>query len=145
MEQKIFVNIKNARGRIALEQKLQKSIDTGQDPFDPQYLSNYHSNPIVKVWDYWYATESEHAYPGSNHHILLICNEYAETLTDISKEAFSELYDIISELNEKYEIPGGGFWMRYGNTNSTGATVKRLHAHLISKDPEGNGVRIPLG
>lgn len=142
---KVFVNIANARGREKLQQQLQEIIDAGDDPFAPETLNKYHENPILKRWKYWYTTKSAYPYPGSNQHFLLIANEYAESVSDLSKEAFSELHDVINDLNKEYDISGGGFWMRYGDTNLTGATVKRLHAHLVSKDPDGNGVKIPLG
>jgi ATP adenylyltransferase len=144
MEKKVFVNIKNAEGRKEYEAILQKIIDEGKDPFAPEYIAQYHPNPILKQYKYWFVTESAHPYPGSIQHFLVISVNYAERLEELPKEAAAELHLIIKETNKEYAIEGGGWWMRYGNSDFTGATVKRLHGHIIAADPDGPGVRIPL-
>ncbi len=143
-ENKVFVNINNAKGRKVLEDKLQRIIDDGADPFDPEYILKYHEHPILKHYKYWFTTKSAHPYPGATHHFLVISCTYVESLEELPQEAATELKLIIEETNKEYGIEGGGFWMRYGNSDFTGATVKRLHGHILAADPNGPGVRIPL-
>lgn len=146
MEKKqIFVDINNARGREKLLPKLQRSIDTNEDPFSLEHIAKYHGKPIMEVCNHWYVTESDHIYPGAKQHFLIIAKEYIETVHDITPEAQAEMFEIIKKLSREHNITGGGFFMRYGDSNLTGATVKRLHAHVIGPDPDGDGVRIPLG
>lgn len=144
MEQKVFVNIKNARGRKPLEELLQKIIDDGKDPFDPEYIAQYHPHPILKIYNYWFVTQSAHPYPGASHHFLVISRTYVELLKELPLGASTELNVILDDINEKYQIEGGALYMRYGNTDLTGATVKRLHGHILAADPNGPGVKIPL-
>lgn len=144
MKEKVFVNIKNAKGREEYVQMLQKIIDDGIDPFDPQYIRRNHPHPILKQYTHWFITKSAHPYPGSIHHIMVISNIYAEFFEELNPDAAIELQKIIAEVNIEHKISGGGFWMRYGDSEFTGATVKRLHGHIIAADPDGPGVRIPL-
>ncbi len=143
-DQKVFVNIKNARGREEYVSMLQKIIEAGIDPFDPHYIGRNHPYPILKKYNHWFVTKSAHPYPGSIHHFMVISTVYAEVLEELPVEAVVELQKVIGEINKEYNIEGGGYWMRYGNTDFTGATVKRLHGHIIAADPNGPGVRIPL-
>ena len=145
MKKKVFVNIKNARGRVVLEDKLKKIIEAGEDPFDPENLHKYHGKPIIKMYRNWYLTESEHPYPGSKHHFLIISNTYIESSLELSIEARNEIFSIIDDIVKGNKITGYGFYMRNGNSDETGATVKRLHAHLIVPKSNGPGIKIPLG
>ncbi len=123
---------------------LQKIIDDGIDPFDPEYILRNHPYPILKHYNHWFVTRTAHPYPGSIHHFMVISNIYVELFEELPVEAIVEFQKVIAEMNTEYEIKGGGYWMRYGDTDLTGATVKRLHGHIIAADPNGPGVRIPL-
>jgi hypothetical protein len=48
----------------------------------------------------------------------------------------NDLFAVASHLCDKYNIPGGGLTMRFGDTAKSGATVTRLHAQII--EPEEN-------
>jgi len=144
MKQIVFVNIKNAKGRGEYVSMLQKIIDAGIDPFDPDYIMRNHPHPILKRGKHWFITKSAHPYPGSLHHFMVISSTYVELLEELPIDAAIELQKIIAEINKDYDIQGGGYWMRYGDSDLTGATVKRLHGHIIAADPNGPGVRIPL-
>ncbi len=47
-DKKVFVDINNAGGRKPLMEKLQKRLDTGEDPFAPEHIAKYHKKPIIK-------------------------------------------------------------------------------------------------
>lgn len=143
-EKKVFVNINNAKGREEYVRMLQNIIDAGIDPFDPSYILLNHPHPILKHYKHWFVTKSAHPYPGTIHHFMVISTIYAEFLEELHSDAAIELQKIIEEVNKEYKIEGGGYWMRYGDSDFTGATVKRLHGHIIAADPNGPGVRIPL-
>ncbi len=144
-DKKVFVDINNAGGRKPLMEKLQKSLDTGEDPFAPEHIAKYHKKPIIKSGTWWYITESESPYPAARHHFLAIATEYWETLQEIVPEGWTEIGMMMKELCEEYAIPGGGFFFRFGDTELTGATVKRLHVHLIVPEPGAGNILIPLG
>lgn len=141
---KVFVNVNNAGKRKEYRKWLEKIATEGVDPFSLEYMESHNKNPILKKYKYWFVTESLTPYPGSIHHFVVISSTYVEFFEELHPEAVTELQLLIKEINKEYGIKGGGFWMRYGDTELTGATVMRLHAHIIAADPEGPGVRIPL-
>ena len=146
MEQKkIFVDINNARGREDLTAKLQRSLDTEEDPFAPTNIQSFNRKPILKTKEYWFVTEAENKYPGAENHFLIISNEYWETVFDITPAASSELIEIMKELSREFKITGGGYFSRVGDTTITGATVKRMHVHFFKPKPGAGVITIPLG
>ena len=47
------------------------------------------------------------------------------------KEMWEELKDIWTRLILEYDIPGGALCYRFGNLVVSGASSKRVHAHLV--------------
>jgi hypothetical protein len=139
-----FVDINNVRND-EMRHMWQKIIDDGVDPFDLQYMSNYHPKPILKVGKDWFITENNWMYPNAKHQFLFITKEYAETFADITPEAFIELQTLLIEFCTEYNIKGGALCWRFGDTSVTGATVKHLHAQLIESDIEQGTVIFPVG
>ncbi len=82
-------------------------------------------------------------YEGAKYHALLIHKEHITTFSEISKDAWNDLNDLIQYFVTKNTIPGGTFIMRFGDTRYTGASVSHLHANLISPDGE-NKERNPI-
>jgi len=143
-DKKVYVDINNARSE-KYAQQLQQIIDNGDDPFSMEYIQKYHPKPILKIGKYWYVTEIQDPYENAKQHFLIISNTFVETFKDMSDEAFSELRKLNEEVCEEYGITGGALCMRFGETSITGATVKRLHAHLIATDIEKGTVKFPVG
>ncbi|MDB5188961.1 MAG: Histidine triad domain protein [Candidatus Nomurabacteria bacterium] len=141
---KVFVDINNVRNE-EMRQMWQKIIDDGVDPFDLQYLSQYHPKPILKVGKHWFVTENNFIYPNAKHQFLFITIKYAETLADLEPEASAELLSLADEYCTEYNIQGGALCMRFGRTSVTGASVKHLHAQLIESDIEQGTVVFPIG
>ena len=54
-----------------------------------------------------------------------------------------ELKSIWLVLTENYNIPGGALCFRFGNQELSGASLKRLHAHLVM--PTNGKIRFPIG
>ena len=58
-----------------------------------------------------------------------------------------ELLDHIRWIKDKFKIAGGGFFMRFGDHQYTGATIAHLHAHIISGIKQGKKtekIKVPL-
>ncbi|MEK7195226.1 MAG: HIT domain-containing protein [Patescibacteria group bacterium] len=105
-------------------------------PFCPENLSKYHKKPILEENDYWLLTENMYPYSGAKCHLLAIHKVHIEDVSQVSKEAWGGLLEIIQRETEKINIKGGTFYMRFGNTAHTGASVVHLHANLVSPDTE---------
>lgn len=117
--------------------------EDGVCPFCPENLAKYHKKPILKEGSFWVLTENMYPYEGAKQHGLLIHKAHITSLPQISKEAWSELNDLVVWFTTERNIPGGTFLMRFGDTRYTGASVSHLHANLVSPDGE-NPDRKPI-
>lgn len=136
----MFVNPNNS-SRGGGYEKYKDVIDgiskDGACPFCPENLTRYHKNPILKDGKYWLLTDNMYPYKGAKHHILLIHKSHIEDTDEIEKGAWTELFEIIQSEIKNRNIGGGTFYVRFGNTAYTGASVSHLHANLISPDIDG--------
>lgn len=145
---KPLMTFKNARTdeQIEIMEKAQKD---GVCPFCRTNVERYHTKPIHKEDEYWLLTENMSPYKGSKHHFLLIYSrEHVESIEEVSPEAFGELHRWISFLKEQYQLKGGSFLIRTGDSKYNGGSVNHLHAHFIVGDgdnPEHEPVRVKVG
>ena len=138
MTNKKFVNTANTQDRPdgkynSVIANIQKD---GVCPFCPDQLNKYHKNPILEETKHWLVTNNMYPYKNTKQHILLIHKEHIENMREMSNEAWTELHNIFLKAIERSKIPGGTFFIRFGDTRYTGASVSHLHAHLVSSNPD---------
>jgi len=133
-----LLNLKHAR-HPEQTKKMKELSRKGLCPFCPEQLEKYHNTPIIKKGKFWTLTFNDYPYDGTEKHFLIISNRHLTHLKDISEEAAKELIKINSDLTKKEKISGGTFFMRFGDTNLTGATISHLHAHLIIGEKNRKG------
>ncbi len=136
----MFVNTNNSKrpDSQAYRQVINQIKDDGVCPFCPDQLKKYHKNPILEEGAYWVVTSNMYPYKGAKHHLLLIHKEHVSSIEDLSAKAWTELHTLINKEIKKLRIPGGTFFMRFGDTQYTGATVTHLHCHIVSRDLDIN-------
>jgi diadenosine tetraphosphate (Ap4A) HIT family hydrolase len=133
-----------------LEQKeLMAKIEAdGVCPFCEEHFRTYHPKPILKETDFWFFTENMSPYDGTTHHYIFVYKQtHIRFPSELSAEARVELFDLIDWAINKYDIPGGSFFMRFGDGTYNGSSVEHLHGHLISgiqKSETSEGVRVKL-
>jgi ATP adenylyltransferase len=142
-----FVDIDNARVE---EQKkvMRQIIADGLCPFCQENFVKYHKLPILKQGKYWLLTQNQWPYEDTKVHLLAILLEHAEHLSEVPAEAGQELLEMMQWAEKEYAVPGGGFSMRFGDTNYSAGTVAHLHVQFIMPDwgkPDFKPVRIKLG
>jgi len=143
-----FLNLANARTpeQTALMQKI---IDDGVCPFCAEHFTKYHPKPVIKETDYWFFTENMSPYKGTKHHFIFVYKiAHITNVSELVPEALQELFGLLSWAVSEYKIPGGSFFMRFGDTHYTGSSVEHLHAHLLMgdvDDPDHESVRVKLG
>ncbi|MBN2095073.1 MAG: hypothetical protein JW727_03420 [Candidatus Aenigmarchaeota archaeon] len=141
-----LVNTRYAKSREYLK-ALEAAEKSGKCPFCPENRS--FKNPVLKVSGGWIVKKNDWPYKNTLYHFVFIPNQHIEKLTELSPKDFEAIFGLLSWLIEEYKIPGGGFAMRFGNANYTGATVRHLHAHLIvpELDREGRAkiANFPIG
>ncbi|MEK7541470.1 MAG: hypothetical protein AAB533_01330 [Patescibacteria group bacterium] len=132
--QKPFVNPKNAGARGGYDEVLKKISRDRVCPFCAENLAHYHTKPILKTGRFWILTENGYPYKGALHHLLFIHRQHIENIAEISPAAWSELLQMTRTEIKKRAVAGGTFYLRFGNTAATGASVTHLHANLIAPD-----------
>jgi len=130
---KKFVDLDNAR---VLEQKrvMEDIIDADHCPFCLENLKKYHKKPILKEGKYWLLTENQWPYANTKVHLLAIYKKHIENLADLDPKAGEELLEFFKWAEKKYQVPGGGFVMRFGDTDYSAGTVAHLHAQFLVPD-----------
>lgn len=128
---------------------MQKIAEDGVCPFCAEHFKKYHPKPIIKETDSWFLTENMSPYKGTKHHFLYVYKKGHRTSpNEITTESRVDLFDLIDFTMQEYQIEGGTFFMRFGDTRFTGSSVEHLHAHLIVgdvDDPNHEPVRVKLG
>ena len=142
-----FINVNNSREKDQIE-VMQKIADQAHCPFCEENLRLYHKEPILKVSKYWLVTKNQWPYKHTKHHFLLIYRQHITKLEELETEAGSELFSLVQGLEKEYQFEGGGFAMRFGDTDFSAGTVNHLHVQLVIPDAMAKDfepVKIKLG
>ena len=116
----------NARKQEQLDIMIDKEKNN-LDPLDPDVIDQ----DILYKTNYWYISENRFPYDGVEHQFLIIALDPIYDINDMSEEMWMDLFNIRLDLAKKYKIPGGAICFRFGNPAFSGASLKRLHAHII--------------
>jgi len=127
------VDLDNAREKDQVK-VMKKIIAAGDCPFCLDNLHKYHKRPILKETKHWLLTENQWPYPHTQVHLLAIYKEHAERLAGLKPEAGQELLELMQWAEKHYQVPGGGWCMRFGDTNYSAGTVKHIHAQFLVPD-----------
>jgi ATP adenylyltransferase len=142
-----FVDLDNAR--VDEQRAVMKEI-INQDhcPFCQENLRLYHKEPILKDGQYWIVTKNQWPYENTKLHLLAIYKSHAERLSELEPEAGTELLKFFAEIEQELQIPGGGFALRFGDTDYSAGTVAHIHAQFIWAEietPNFTPVRFKIG
>jgi ATP adenylyltransferase len=142
-----LVDLDNARYDDQ-RQVMETIIDEGLCPFCFVNLEKYHKKPILKKGKYWFLTENQWPYENTRVHLLAIMWDHYEKLSEVPPEAGKELFELLQWADKEYQVEGGGFAMRFGDTNYSAGTVAHLHVQFVVPDwnkPDFKPVRIKIG
>lgn len=144
-----FINITHVHSKE--QRAVMKQIQGRKEcPFCIQNLHKYHTKPIIRKIPHWILTPARWPYKDTKLHLLVISRKHMERLSDLSLVAGRELFKLLKWVERKYNISGGAFAVRFGDSRFTGATVHHLHAHVIQPRRTSSGkavkvVHIPIG
>jgi ATP adenylyltransferase len=111
----------------------------------------FHPNPIIRDLTYWALTECFPKIAGAKEHFLVVSKFLDEEghhllFPVLPKEAWAELGELIEWVTEEYQLPGGAFFFRFGDTDYTGASVSHLHGQIVCGGATaGERLRVKLG
>lgn len=134
MPKKPQVDVRNAGvlPRAGYSDTLTKITEEGICPFCEENLLRHHSKPILFKNKEWIVTKNAWPYEGSKYHFLLVSRKHIEDAKDASAGTWKLLGSAYKKLCKDYKLKGSTLFMRSGDTRYTSASVKHLHAQVIS-------------
>lgn len=121
----------NARKQKQLDIMMSLEMN-GKDPLAPDIIEQ----EILFTTDYWYISENRFPYEGVEHQFLIASRYPVYKIQDMSQEMWNDLENIWLALTNEFSIPGGALCFRFGDPSLSGASLTRLHAHLIMPKQE---------
>ena len=134
-----YVYPPNAREQKQLDIMVEQERN-GIDPFDPEIIDQ----DILFSTNNWYVSRNRFPYEGVEHQFLIIAYNEVYRVEDISPEMWAELNYIWNKLIIDYNLDGGALCFRFGVPALSGASVKRLHAHIVVPK-ENNKTKFTIG
>ena len=116
----------NARKQEQLDIMMNCEINN-IDPLSLEYIDQ----PVILITDYWYVSLNRFPYEGVEQQFLIVTKNPIYKKEDISLEMWEDFQKIWLYLSKQYNLPGGAFCLRFGDPSRSGASLKRIHAHLI--------------
>ncbi|NCO12208.1 MAG: hypothetical protein COZ34_03525 [Candidatus Pacebacteria bacterium CG_4_10_14_3_um_filter_34_15] len=144
---KQFVDLDNAR-EDEQKQVMEEIIKAGHCPFCQENFKLYNSQTSLRDGKYWFMIKNRWPYKNTKVHLIAIYKQHATNLDDIDSESGKELLDFLKWAEKEYDVPGGGWSMRFGDTDYSAGTVNHIHVQFIQPDinaPEYKPVKIKIG
>ena len=97
-------------------------------------------------------TESAFPYEGTSHHFMILTKKHITDPQKITGTMWSEIGSLMKYTTEKYKIPGGSMFFRFGEMHTNGSTIDHVHFHVLSgnateidKEETREAIRVKLG
>ena len=112
--------------------------------FCPEHLARHEQQRIVLSTRHWTVTPNRFPYPGTSLHMLLIPDQHARDLLELSDEVRADFWVALAAVAEASELRYYGLGVRNGDCRLTGATIEHVHAHVLvgSEDETAAPVRM---
>ncbi|MDH5442230.1 MAG: hypothetical protein OEX08_01340 [Candidatus Nomurabacteria bacterium] len=150
-KQNDFVDLANCRQDGDMFKKYQKILEENYDPFGSQASIEDLGNEIIDETDHWFIINNQWSYKGEDgkrlvrkHLVVISKGDFVTSPENLSQEALLEAFNVLQYCKGKFGIKGGGMCWRFGDTSLSGASVKRLHFHII-EPVLGEQVSVYLG
>ncbi len=102
----------------------------GKCPFCPENF-HWHTEKILRRSANWFITRNAFSYQEAEYAFLIIPTTHKERFEELKADDFLNISFLVRWVIKEFNIKGGGFAMRFGDTAYTGATVRHIHAHII--------------
>lgn len=134
-----FIYPPNARKQEQLDIMIDRE-NKNEDPLDPSIIDQ----EILFTTKYWYISKNRFPYDGVEEQFLVAAKDGVYDIKDMSPEMFEEINEIWKKLIVDYNLDGGALCFRYGNPSKSGASLKRIHFHVIMPKEE-NKTKFTIG
>ncbi len=128
-EQNDFVDLANVRSQDQMKVYLD-ILERNIDPFGSLEEILALGNELLYDLKHCWVIRNKF-YTDRKHHFVLIMKEFAQSPEDLSDEVYLAVRRTVKQIKHDHNITGGMFGCRFGDSRLSGASVKRLHFHLI--------------
>jgi len=129
-----FENVRTAEQRA----EMARLDAAGICLFCPEHLARHEQQRIVLSTRHWTVTPNRFPYPGTSLHMLLIPDQHARDLLELSDEVRADFWVALAAVAEANELRYYGLGARNGDCRFTGATIEHVHVHvLVGSDDAG--------
>lgn len=129
----------NAREQEQLDIMLRMEAED-KDPMAPEYIEQ----KILFQTDYWHISKNRFPYAGADKHFLVVTTQPVYDVKDLTPEMWLDLHKVWLKLIGEYGLDGGAMCFRFGDPAKSGASLTRLHCHMI-EPKAGEKVKPPIG
>lgn len=129
----------NAREQEQLDIMLRMEAED-KDPMAPEYIDQ----KILFSTDFWHVSRNRFPYDGAEQQFLVVAMQPVYDIADMSDEMWLDLKVVWARLREEYCLSGGGMCFRFGDPARSGASLTRVHCHVIMPKA-GEKVRPAIG
>lgn len=126
-----FIYPPNARNQEQLDIMMHQE-EIGKDPLALEVIDQ----EILFCTNYWHVSRNRFPYEGVEHQFLITALNPVYRLEDMTQEMWVDLNQIWLRLTVEFNVPGGALCFRFGDPSLSGASLKRLHVHLIGPKEE---------
>jgi len=102
--------------------------------FCPDGLARHARQRILLRTRHWSVTPNEFPYQGTSLHLLLVPDQHAADLLDLSEEVRHDFWEALAAVAREHELSHYGLGVRNGDCRYTGATIRHVHAHVLVGD-----------
>lgn len=138
-----FENVRTAEQQARMER-----LDAaGVCLFCPDGLAGHAGDEVVLRTRHWSVIPNAFPYAGARLHLLLVPDEHAEDLLELSEPARADFWTALAQVRQRYRLTHYGLGSRNGDCRYTGATIAHVHAHVLvgeEQDEEAPPVRMRL-
>lgn len=134
-------------GNIRADQQskdMQEILALGICPFCGENFPRWHRKPILWQGLHWFVTENNYPWPwtkpvfvddpdGEKIHLMGVLKIHAEHVDQTPNGAYEEIGTILRWAKDRFDIDGGGFFMRFGEPVWTGGTIRHIHFHIAQR------------
>lgn len=129
----------NAREQKQLDIMMDMEVQD-KDPMAPEYIDQ----KILFQTEFWHVSKNRFPYQGAEEQFLIVAVGPVYKMQDISPEMWLDLQKIWQKLVADYHLDGGAICMRFGNPAKSGASLTRVHCHIVMPC-DGEKVKFSIG
>lgn len=126
----------NAARTASQREYMQRLQADGICIFCPEYIAEYHAEPVEIDGEHWFVTRNAYPYAGTSAHYLIVARRHVSSFDELPDEAGAELWAMKRRLKAELGPVSTATIERSGEMAFNGGSVAHLHTHFVVPDLE---------